>query len=215
MMRSLHGNQQLSNGLCGQLTGLAFCKSKHCALNEVELLLEVIKANACIYLVPVEYLGLIWQLGVGSVWHALEAAVDVLIVENVEQLLEKEAIAKVHREVFYLPTTSHPENFVQQNTQVMRLFQNRPSSCLITGFAFDGNFAAADVHDVMLTIFLNDLGFGVSFAILLINLLILLFFHFLGHLLVVLIVLSLLSIVVTVFHCLSEVFCFFCLFKYI
>ena len=213
MMRTLHGNQQLSNGLCGQLTRLAFCESKHRALNEIKLLLEVIKANSCIYLVPVEDLGLIWQLGVGSIWHALEAAVNVLIIKNVEQLLEKEAIAEVHCEVFYLPSSSHSENFVQQNTQVMRLFQNGPSPCLITGLAFDGNFAAADAHDVMLTILLNNLGLGVSFAILLVNLLIFLLFHFLGHLLIF--ILSLLSIVITVFHFSYVVFCFFCLFKYI
>ena len=75
-------------------------------------MLEVIKANTCVYLVPVEHLRLVWQLRIGSVGHALQAAVDVLIVQNVEQLLEKEAIAKVHRKVLNFPTASHRENFV-------------------------------------------------------------------------------------------------------
>ena len=84
MMSSLHGNQQLSNGLRSQLAGLALRKREHRALHKVELLLEVIKANACVYLVPVQHLGLVWQLGVGAVGHALQAAVDVLIVQNVK-----------------------------------------------------------------------------------------------------------------------------------
>lgn len=110
MVRSLHSNEQFSDGLRGQLAGLTLGEREHCALHEVELLLEVIKANACVYLVPVEDLGLVWQLGVGTVGHALQAAVDVLVVENVEQLLEKETVAKVHREVLYFPATSHCKN---------------------------------------------------------------------------------------------------------
>lgn len=211
MMRSLHGNQQLSDGLSSQLAGLAFRECQHRALHEIELLLEVIKANACVYLIPVEYLGLVRQFGVGSIWHALKAAVDVLIVQNVEQLLEKEPIAKVHCEVFNFPATSHREYSVQQNTQVVRLLQNGPSPILITGLLFDGEFATADVHDVLR---LADFSIGVLLLILLIYLLILFLLHLLSHLLVVLIVLSLLSVVITIFH-VSELSYLFSSFKYI
>ena len=76
----------------------------------------------------------------------------------------------------------------------MRLFEDGSSPGLIGGVALDGDLAAADAHDVMVTVLFNDLGFAIL-AVLLVYLLILFFLHFLG-----IVVLSLLSIVVTVLH---------------
>ena len=84
MVCSLHCNQELSDGLGGQFAGLALSKGKHCTLYEVKLLLEVIEANASINFVPVENLGLIRHFDAWPITNALEAAVDIFIIENIE-----------------------------------------------------------------------------------------------------------------------------------
>ena len=88
MVRALHSNEQFSNSLGREFAGFAFGQGKHRALHEVELLLEVVEADACIDFVPVEDLRLVGYLGVGTVIDSFEAAINILVVENVEQLLE-------------------------------------------------------------------------------------------------------------------------------
>ena len=56
------------------------CEGEHRALHEVELLLEVVKANPSIDLVPVEHPSLVRHFWVGAVLDALKAGVDILII---------------------------------------------------------------------------------------------------------------------------------------
>lgn len=121
MMGALHGNEELTDGLGCQLAGLAFGEGEHGSLHEVELLLEVIEADACVDLVPVQNLSLIGYLGIGPVCNSLEATIHILIVQDIEKLLEEEPVAEVHGEVLDLPATAHGEDFVQEDAQIMRL----------------------------------------------------------------------------------------------
>ena len=155
MMRALHRYEQLTDGLGCQLAGLALGEGQHGALHEVELLLEIIKADTGIDLVPVEHLGLVGQLGVGAVIDALKAAVDVLVVENIEQLLEQEPIAEVHSKVLDLPASAHGENLVQKHTEVVRLLQNRAPPVLITLLLLHRQLlliSGANIHNSLVTI---------------------------------------------------------------
>lgn len=111
-MGSLHSNEQFSDSLSSELSRLALSECEHCALDEVELLLEIVEADACIDLVPVQHFRLIRNLRVWSVVHALQAAVDILVVQDVEHLLEQETIAEVHGEVLDLPTATHCKDLI-------------------------------------------------------------------------------------------------------
>ena len=80
MVRSLHSYQKLTNSLCSELSTFTLGKSQHGSLHKIELLLEVIEANPRIDLIPVEDLGLVRQLWVGSIFDSLQTAVNLLIV---------------------------------------------------------------------------------------------------------------------------------------
>ena len=140
MVGALHGNQELSNSLSRQHSVLSFGQCLHCALHEEELLLEVVKADSGVDLIPVANLGFIGQVWVGVVHHSLEATVHTLVVENIEQLLEQKSIAEVSGNVFDNPTSSDGENLVEQNPKVMSLFFDA-SSLLQT----DGGWSVSDL----------------------------------------------------------------------
>ena len=181
MMGSLHRDQELSDCLGGELAGLAFGEGKHGTLHEVELLLEVVEANACVDLVPVQHLRLVGYLRVGSVIDTLQAAIDILVVENVEQLLEKESVTEVHRQILDFPSTSHREDLVQQDSQIVRLLQNGTSPVLVLGWVLEANltdvgkaFLAFDLVDHFRRVIIINI-----FAFFFVDLVILFFLKFL------------------------------------
>ena len=90
-------------------------------------MLEVIKADSSVNLIPVSNFLVQSESWIWAFFVALKAAVDLLIIKNVEQLLKQEATAKVFCQVSYFPSTSHGKDSIKQNSKIMGLLDERPS----------------------------------------------------------------------------------------
>jgi hypothetical protein len=84
MMGSLHRDQKLTDSLRGQLVTFPLSKRKHGSLDKVELLLKVIEADSSVDFVPVQHFGFVWQFRIRFIFHSFEAAVNFLIIKDVE-----------------------------------------------------------------------------------------------------------------------------------
>ena len=126
-MSPLHSNEQLTDCLSCQLSVFALGQSGHGALNEIELLLEVVEADSSINLIPISNLLFKGKSWVWAILVAFKAAVNLLIIEDVEQFLEQEAATEVLSQIFNLPASSHGENSVQKDSEIMSLLNQRSS----------------------------------------------------------------------------------------
>ena len=75
-------------------------------------------------LVPVLEAELVVEGRVGALLDTLKRAIDVLIVEDVEQFEEEEAITEVFSDAIDLPAPTQMENFIYKKFQITPLLQN-------------------------------------------------------------------------------------------
>ena len=90
-------------------------------------MLEVIKADSSVNLIPVSNFLVQSESWIWAFFVALKAAVDLLMIKNVEQLLKQESTAKVFGQVSYFPSTSHGKDSIKQDSKIMGLLDERPS----------------------------------------------------------------------------------------
>ena len=90
-------------------------------------MLEVIKADSSVNLIPVSNFLIQSESWIRAFFVALKAAVYLLIIKNVEQLLKQESTAKVFCQVSNFPSTSHGKDSIKQDSKIMGLLDERPS----------------------------------------------------------------------------------------